>query len=124
MITTQQQSFLIFQYISWFPTHISEILSHIRQIILSSHSDIQESMSYGMPAYKLFGKPLVYFAGYEHHIWFYATPNGHEQFKQELSPYKQGKWSVQFPLDEPMPYDLMQKIINFRIEENTRLYKK
>ena len=70
-----------------------------------------------MPAYKLRGKPLVYFGGYKHHIGFYATPTGHEQFIDELSGYKQGKGSVQFPLDQPMPWDLIERMVKFRVSE-------
>lgn len=77
-----------------------------------------ESISYGMPGYKLNGKPLVYFAGYKAHIGLYATPSGHSEFAQELSVYKQGKGSVQFPLNQPMPYELIKRIILFRINQN------
>jgi len=85
---------------------------------LQTAPDAVESISYAMPAYKLNGKPLVYFAGYKNHIGFYATPTGHEAFKEELSKYKQGKGSVQFPVDEPMPLDLIRRIVAFRVENN------
>jgi uncharacterized protein YdhG (YjbR/CyaY superfamily) len=78
-------------------------------------------MAYGMPAYKLNKKPLVYFAGYKNHIGFYATPSGHEQFSKELSKYKQGKGSVQFPLDKPIPFDLIRQMVAFRAQENESL---
>ena len=67
-----------------------------------------------MPGFYLNKKPLVYFAGYKNHIGFYATPNGHEAFKEDLSQYKQGKGSVQFPLNEEIPYNLIRKIVIFR----------
>ena len=70
-----------------------------------------------MPAYKLNKKPLVYFAAFKAHIGFYATPSGHEAFKEELSKYKQGKGSVQFPLDQPIPYDLIVRMVKFRVQE-------
>jgi uncharacterized protein YdhG (YjbR/CyaY superfamily) len=70
-----------------------------------------------MPAYKLHGV-LVYFAGYDKHIGFYATPNGHHAFKKELANYKSGKGSVQFPIDEPLPLELIRKIVKFRLNEN------
>src|SRR5690554_7664798 len=73
-----------------------------------------------MPAYKLNKKPLVYFAGYKNHIGFYATPTGHLEFAKELSKYKQGKGSVQFPLDEPLPVNLIERIIRFRVIENNQ----
>ena len=77
-----------------------------------------------MPAYKTNKKPLVYFAGYPNHIGFYATPSGHEKFAKELAEFKQGKGSVQFPLDKPIPYDLIKKIVEFRVLENSSKVKK
>lgn len=111
-------------YIAQFPDDVQLILQHIRKIILSNSLDAVESIAYGMPAYKLHNKPLVYFAAYEKHIGFYATPTGHERFKDELSVYKQGKGSVQFPLDKPMPYDLIEQIVQFRVAENSLKAKK
>jgi uncharacterized protein YdhG (YjbR/CyaY superfamily) len=72
-----------------------------------------------MPSYKTNGKPLVYFAAFKKHIGFYATPSGHIAFANELARYKQGKGSVQFPLDTPVPFDLIRQIVAFRVEENT-----
>ncbi|MFZ4784228.1 MAG: iron chaperone [Flavobacteriales bacterium] len=103
------------QYIAQFPKKVQEIMQAIREIIRKEAPQAEESISYGMPGYKLNKKPLVYFAGYKNHIGFYATPNGHEAFKKELSKYKQGKGSVQFPLDQPMPYDLIKQITAFRV---------
>lgn len=88
------------EYISAFP---KEVLNKIRTLIKNSTNEITESIAYGMPAYKTNGKPLFYFAAFKNHIGFYATPTGHEQFAKELSKYKQGKGSVQFPLDKPIP---------------------
>lgn len=105
-------------YISNFPPDVQPILTRIRSIIQTAAPDAVESMAYDMPAYKIYGKPLVYFAAYAHHIGFYATPTGHEKFAKELSSYKQGKGSVQFPLNKPMPYDLIERIVAFRVEEN------
>jgi uncharacterized protein YdhG (YjbR/CyaY superfamily) len=68
------------------------------------------------------GKPLVYFAGYEHHVGFYATPTGHEAFAKDLAPYKQGRGSVQFPNDEKLPLQLIEKIVKFRVKENEDKY--
>jgi len=106
------------QYIAQFPHEIQIQLQQVRETILQTAPDAVESISYAMPAYKLNGKPLVYFAGYKNHIGFYATPTGHEAFKEELSKYKQGKGSVQFPVDEPMPLDLIRRIVAFRVENN------
>jgi uncharacterized protein YdhG (YjbR/CyaY superfamily) len=104
-------------YIAGFPDQTQGLLNQIRKIILEAAPGVSEQMAYGMPAYKLRGKPLVYFGGYKHHIGFYATPTGHEQFIDELSGYKQGKGSVQFPLDQPMPWDLIERMVKFRVSE-------
>jgi uncharacterized protein YdhG (YjbR/CyaY superfamily) len=111
-------------YIATFPNDIQEILIKIRKTILEKAPNAIESMSYGMPAYKTNGKPLVYFAGYKNHIGFYATPQGHTEFSKELSKYKSGKGSVQFPIDQPMPLDLIGRIVEFRVNENQSKTKK
>lgn len=105
-------------YIAEFPSETREILNQIRNLILATAPQATETISYGMPGYKLNGKPLVYFAGYKSHIGFYATPSGHSEFAQELSVYKQGKGSVQFPLNQPIPYELIKRIVIFRIAQN------
>ncbi len=106
------------QYIQDFPSEIQAILSRIREIILDKAPGAEEGMGYGVPAYKTAGKPLVYFAAFKNHIGFYATPSGHEQFVKELSAYKQGKGSVQFPFNKPIPYDLIGRMVEFRYAEN------
>lgn len=106
------------EYILQFPSETQNILHELRQLIKSAAPEAVESISYGMPAYKTFKKPLVYFAGYEKHIGLYATPSGHSEFAEELSKYKQGKGSVQFPLDQPIPFDLIRRIVEFRVKEN------
>lgn len=108
------------EYIADFPIETQTILEQVRAIIKKTAPAAEESISYAMPAYKLNGKPLVYFAGYKEHIGFYATPTGHEAFKDDLSNYKQGKGSVQFPLDKPIPLDLIERITKFRVEENLK----
>ncbi len=105
-------------YILFFPEDTQALLNKVRAIIKENAPEAVESISYQMPAYKLNGKPLVYFAGYEKHIGFYATPTGHEQFAKELAKYKQGKGSVQFPLDKPIPFSLIARIVKFRVKEN------
>ncbi len=101
-------------YIKTFPVLVQTELKKIRSLILTEVPEVAESMNYGMPAYKYKGKPLVYFAGYKNHIGFYATPQGHVAFAKELSNYKQGKGSVQFPLDKPIPYDLITQMVQFK----------
>ena len=105
-------------YIKAFPKDVQKIMQQIRTIIKNKAPQAVESISYMMPAYKLNAKPLVYFAAYKHHIGFYATPTGHKEFAKELSKFKQGKGSVQFPLDKPIPFDLIDRIVEFRVKEN------
>jgi len=106
------------EYIAGFPADIQLILNQVRTTIQHAAPDAEESIAYGMPAYKLNGRPLVYFAGYKSHIGFYATPTGHTEFAKELSKYKQGKGSVQFPIDQPIPLELIAQIVEFRVIEN------
>nr|MBK9653292.1 DUF1801 domain-containing protein [Bacteroidota bacterium] len=101
---------------------VQAILNKIRSVIKKAAPTAIESISYGMPAYKTNGKPLVYFAAFKNHIGFYATPTGHTKFKKELSIYKQGKGSVQFPLDNNIPYELIERIVVFRFKENEEKY--
>ena len=108
---------VIENYIQQFPIEVQAILVKFRTIVLTVVPGAQESISYGMPAYKLNKKPLVYFAGYKNHIGLYATPSGQAQFKQELAGYKQGKGSVQFPLTAEPPFELIAKIVAFKKEE-------
>ncbi|MDI9340578.1 MAG: DUF1801 domain-containing protein [Sediminibacterium sp.] len=110
------------EYIAMFPKVVQERLIMMRQIIKKEAPEAEEKISYGMPAYHLNG-PLVYFAGYAKHIGFYATPSGHEKFKKALSVYKQGKGSVQFPLEEALPVKLVEDIVKFRIKENATKIK-
>lgn len=107
------------QYISTFPEAVQSDLKTLRTLIKEVAPTADESISYGMPAYKTYGKPLVYFAGYKNHIGLYATPSGHSEFEKELSPYKQGKGSVQFPIGE-LPLDLIRRIVVFRVDENQK----
>lgn len=101
-------------YIASFPPDVGKLLEQVREIILEIAPSATESISYGMPAYKL-GGPLAYFAGYKNHIGFYPTPAGLEAFKEDLAPYKTGKGSVQFPLDAPLPVQLIRKIVVYRM---------
>lgn len=111
------------EYIAGFPVDIQLILNQVRSTIKQAAPDAEESIGYGMPAYKAYGKPLVYFAAFKNHIGFYATPTGHAEFAKELSMYKQGKGSVQFPIDQPMPLKLIAQIVEFRVIENQKKAK-
>ena len=106
------------EYIAAFPGDVQQKLEQIRKTIKEAAPEAAELISYGMPGYKLNKKPLVYFAAFKNHIGFYATPSGHSKFSAELSKYKQGKGSVQFPLNEPLPFDLVRRIALFRASEN------
>lgn len=108
------------EYISNFPESTRRLLEAIRTTVKAAAPEASESLAYGMPAYKFKGRPLVYFAGYKNHIGFYATPTGHAAFSEELSKYKQGKGSVQFPIAEPMPLDLIARIVQFRVKEHLK----
>ena len=105
-------------YIKTFPQNVQEILEKVRQIIRKEAPEAVEAISYGMPTFKLNGKNLVHFAGWKEHIGFYPTPSGIEKFKKELSHYQGAKGSIQFPLNQPIPYDLIAQIVKYRIEEN------
>ena len=107
-------------YIETFPIEIQTLLQKIRSIIMDAAPEAEERISYGMPAYKTAGKPLVYFAAFNKHIGLYATPTGHAQFANELAGYKQGKGSVQFPLDRAIPFELINRIVEFRVMENEK----
>lgn len=111
-------------YIQQYPDNVQEILHNIRELIKDNAPEAEELFAYGMPAYKTNKKPLVYFAAFKKHIGFYATPSGHSEFQDELSKYKQGKGSVQFPLDKPIPYKLIERIVKFRVTENNERIKR
>ncbi|TJZ51802.1 DUF1801 domain-containing protein [Sphingobacterium olei] len=112
------------KYILQFPNDVQDILRKIRKLIKDNAPEAEELMAYGMPGYKTNKKPLVYFAGFKNHIGFYATPSGHGEFSDELSTYKQGKGSVQFPLNQAIPYELMERIVRFRVTENNNKAKR
>ena len=105
-------------YIAGFPKDIQKILEELRDIIRKAAPEAEETISYAIPTFTLDKSNLVHFAAFKNHIGFYATPTGHEAFAKELSVYKQGKGSVQFPLDKPMPLSLITKIVKFRVKEN------
>lgn len=105
------------EYIATFPKKTQVLLKQILATIKKAAPTAEEVISYNMPGYKLHGA-LVYFAGYENHIGFYSTPTGNSEFAKELSAYKTGKGSVQFPLDKPLPITLITKIVKYRVKQN------
>jgi uncharacterized protein YdhG (YjbR/CyaY superfamily) len=110
------------EYISIFPVEVQEMLEKCRHTIKNVAPEAEEVISYGMPAFKLNGI-LVWFAAYSKHIGFYPAASGIEAFKEELSMYKHAKGSVQFPLDKPMPLELIAEIVRFRLAENLQKKK-
>lgn len=113
----KQQPKTIDGYIAPFPRDVREKLNKLRSVIRESAPGAEETISYGIPTFKLHGN-LVHFAAFKDHIGFYPAPSGITAFEKELSPYKQGKGTVQFPLDEPIPLDLVREIVRFRVKEN------
>lgn len=105
------------EYLNDFSGELRQRLDTVRAIIKREVPEAKEELSYGIVGYKLNGKPLVYFAGFAHHVGFYATPNGHEAFKEDFAKYKQGKGSVQFPLDQPLPTELIERVVRYRKEQ-------
>lgn len=105
------------EYIAGFEEPVQTLLRQVRQTIREVVPEAEETIKYAMPTYVLFGN-LVHFAGYKHHIGFYPAPAGITHFKEELSVYKNAKGSVQFPIDQPMPLDLIRRIVAFRVQDN------
>lgn len=122
MLSTKPKT--INEYISGFPKHIQEILEQVRLTIKQAAPDAEETISYGMPTFTLNKSYLVYFAAFKNHIGLYALPSGNKAFIEELSAYKTGKGSIQFPLNQVMPLDLITKIVKFRVEESLEKAKK
>lgn len=107
------------EYIAQFPPRVQEMLEAMRKVIKEAAPEAEEKISYQMPTFALYGN-LVHFAAYKNHIGFYPAPRGIEAFKDELSAYKGAKGSVQFPIDKPLPYELIGRIVRFRAEENKK----
>jgi uncharacterized protein YdhG (YjbR/CyaY superfamily) len=106
------------EYIAGFPDDVQEILQRIRITIRKAAPDAEETISYQIPTFNLKGRYLVYFAAYKNHIGFYPAPRGVEKFNNELSIYGSGKGTLKFPLDKPIPFGLISKIVKFRVKQN------
>lgn len=104
-------------YISSFPKEIKDVLVQVRTAIQQAAPEATETISYAIPTFVLHG-PLVHFAAFKNHIGFYALPSGTAAFQKELAAYQTGKGSIQFPLNQPMPLDLITRIVKFRVAEN------
>ena len=117
MKTDQPTPQTIDEYIAGFPPEVQEILQKIRQTIHEAAPDAQETISYQLATFTLKGN-LVHFGAFKKHIGFYPTPSGTEQFRDELAGYQSAKGSIRFPLDQPIPYDLISRMTKFRAAEN------
>ena len=119
----KEQVRTIDEYIATFPEYIQEILQKIRQAIKESAPQAQEAISYRIPTFKLNGN-LVHFAAFKDHIGFFPTSSGVDAFQKELSGYETSKGTIRFPLDKPIPFDLIRKIVKFRVKENLERKRK
>jgi uncharacterized protein YdhG (YjbR/CyaY superfamily) len=108
------------EYIAGFQTDVQQILQEIRMTIRNAAPDAAEAMKYQIPTFTLKGN-LVHFAAYKKHVGFYPAPSGIEAFKEQLSAYEISKGAVRFPLDQPIPFDLIDGIVRFRVQENLEL---
>jgi len=117
---TRSTARTIDEYIAEFPPQTQAVLQEMRALIRTLAPDATETISYAIPTFDVNGKHLVHFAGYEKHVGLYPAPSGMEAFAEELSAYKTGKGSVQFPLGQPLPVDLIRRIVEYRVAENTR----
>jgi len=124
MRTNQTAPKDIDEYIAGFPNDVQEILEKIRMTIRKAAPDAEETISYQIPTFTLKGEYLVYFAAYKKHIGLYPAPRGIERFKKELSLYEGGKGTVRFPLDKPIPFGLIKRIVRFRAKENLERAKR
>lgn len=119
MNADKKKNNVIDEYILLFPKETQLLLNQIRKTIKEVAPNAEETMSYGIPTFKLQGN-LVHFAAYKNHIGFYPTPSGIQAFKSELKMYTQSKGAVQFPINEPMPFELIKRIVIFRVKENLK----
>ncbi len=108
------------EYIGTFPETVQNIMEQLRTTIKDAVPDAVEKITYNMPTFTLNGTYLVYFAGWKKHIAFYGAPRGNPEFKEDLSAYESGAGTLQFPYDQPMPFDLITKIVKFRAAENRK----
>jgi uncharacterized protein YdhG (YjbR/CyaY superfamily) len=108
------------EYVEGFPRETRQVLQELRALIGAAAPEAVEKVSYAIPTLDLNGHHLVHFAGYKNHVGFYPTGSGIEAFSKELEPYKSGKGSVQFPLGQPLPAELIRRIVEFRVKESTQ----
>jgi uncharacterized protein YdhG (YjbR/CyaY superfamily) len=108
------------EYMAGFPKTTQIVLEQIRSIIKNAAPNAEETISYAMPTFTLNNKYLVYFAGYKNHVSLYPAPTGNASFEKQMGPYRSGKGTAQFPLDKPLPIDLIKRIVKYRMKENLK----
>jgi uncharacterized protein YdhG (YjbR/CyaY superfamily) len=123
MKTAKPNFTTIDEYIATFPDDVQKILQKIRQTIKKAAPKAEETISYQIPTFKLNGSYLIYFAGYKKHVSVYPAPRSEKEFKKELAGYEGGKGTVQFPLDQPIPYELISRLVKFRTKKNLESVK-
>jgi uncharacterized protein YdhG (YjbR/CyaY superfamily) len=111
-------------YIAGFPESTQRYLNQIRKTFKKAAPKVEERISYGIAQFLLNGRPLIYFAGFKNHVSVYPAPRSDASFKKELASYKGGKGTVQFPLDKPLPLELITRIVKFRVNANAEAAKK
>lgn len=116
-MTTAKKHTTIDAYIADFPKDVQEVLEQVRETIKEAAPGVEEKISYAIPAFALNKTNLIYFAGYKNHVGLYPAPTGNVLFEKDFAGYKTGKGSIQFPLEKPMPLDLITQIVQFRMKE-------
>jgi uncharacterized protein YdhG (YjbR/CyaY superfamily) len=119
-VATGKDAKAVDDYIAGFPPSVQEALRTIRALVAEMVPDATETISYGIPTFDVGRTHLVHYAGYEHHIGIYPTPSAMDHFDAELARYQRGKGSVRIPLDEPLPIDLIRRIVEYRVAEIER----
>jgi uncharacterized protein YdhG (YjbR/CyaY superfamily) len=117
-MATSKQFTTINEYIQACPKDVQAILEELRRTILKAAPGAVETISYGMPTFDLNGKHLIFFSAWKKHLAVYPIPRGNEAFQKEIAPYVGGKGTVRLPLNQPIPYDLVEKIVKFQIAES------
>jgi uncharacterized protein YdhG (YjbR/CyaY superfamily) len=123
MVEPKKRFKTVDEYIAIFPKNVQDILEKLRHVIGESAPEAEETISYQIPTFKLNGN-LVHFAAFKNHIGFYPTPSGIDAFRKELAPYGISKGTIKFPIDTPIPFDLVRKIVIYRVKENLKKGKK
>jgi uncharacterized protein YdhG (YjbR/CyaY superfamily) len=124
MDKSRKQYGTIDEYIATFPRDVQAILEELRRTIRDEAPEAEETISYGIPTFDLNGRHLVHFAAYKNHVGFYPTSSGISAFRKELSTYEVSKGTVRFSIGEPLPLDLVKKIVRYRVKENLGKRKK